>query len=614
MSENETRSESLISVTKADDKPQTSDFPHLDIKNEELKERLVKLTTEFQTLLSEISQGNGPSATSPVHTFLAMETLQRGLGSDSKRLAAAQKILAQRLTEVAEATLAQDSETSKNAAHRINNPRFSDPLWRKYPLFDFLSQSYLTLYEWLKDLVIQADNLTEQEQKEVQHHLHQFMSVISPSNNFFSNPIAIKKFIDTNGQSLEAGLENLRRDYDAEFEHLNITQSNMSAFEVGKSVAVTPGQIVFKNELIELIRFSPSTEKVFSRPLLIFPPWINKYYVLDLQTKNSLVAWFRDQGFTVYVISWRSADNVTRDLDWDDYAGLGGLAAINHVFQHHNEPINVAGYCIGGTMLSTLVSYLAKKQDKRINSLTLMAAQTDFSDAGMLMALINEKTLSETAAAIVKNRGIMPGELMSDGFNSLRPQRLIWQFVENNYLLGENVRPFDLLFWNGDQTNIPGPLHLSYLENFYVENRLAENRFELFDEKISLSDVKWPVFIHAASNDHISPFESVYKGRHLFGGPTKFTLAEAGHIAGVVNPPKNNKYGHWSGGNPKLKTGAEWKESASYQSRSWWPALAEWLTPISGEKIEPPSSLPDAPPAPGKYVKVTLADIHNNRT
>ena len=600
-------------MTKAYDKPQNPDFSKSDA-NDDLKERLSQLAIEFHRLLSQIAYEEGPSATSPVHIALAMEALQRGLGKEGKKYIDAQQNLAKRLADVASLTL-HPTETEKQnpQGNRKNNPRFANELWRKYPLFDFISQSYMVLYDWVRDLVLEADNLSAQEQKEVQHHLHQFLSLISPANNFFTNPVAIQKFVESDGASLQAGLENLKRDYDSNFHHLNISQCDTSAFKIGKNVATTDGQVIFKNELIELIRFNPSQDQVYENPILIFPPWINKYYVLDLQAKNSLVAWLRDQGFTVYIISWRSADDTTRDLDWDNYAALGGLAAIDRVFQIHNQPINIAGYCIGGTMLSTLAAFLAKKNDNRVNSLTFMAAQTDFSDAGMLQALINEKTFSETAAAIVKNRGIMPGELMADGFNALRPQRLIWQFVEDNYLLGGKAKPFDLLFWNSDQTNIPGPLHLGYLQNFYVENQLAKNEFYLFDEKISLKDIKWPVFIHAAEADHISPFESVYRGRHLFGGHTKFIMAEAGHIAGVVNPPCNNKYGHWSAGDPSLMTGAEWKDSATYKKQSWWPALADWLAEKSGDKTKPPTSLHGVDPAPGSYVKVTLSELHERR-
>ncbi|MFC7290741.1 PHA/PHB synthase family protein [Hirschia litorea] len=604
-------------MTKEYDKPPNTEFPHLE-SSQALKERLIRLSTEFHTLLTEMAQDNGPMASSPVHLFVAIETLQRALGKDPERAAKAQQNLINRLGETAK--LINDNEqanaeetTDKSESNRIHNPRFADPLWCQFPLFDFISQSYMVLYDWTRELVEDTEHLSEQERKEVQFQLHQFLSALSPSNNFFTNPVAIKRFIDTDGASLEAGLENLKRDYDADFGHLNISQCDKTAFEIGKNVAATKGQVVFKNELIELIRFSPSTKSVFERPLLIFPPWINKYYVLDLQAKNSLVAWLRDQGFTVYMISWRSADHITRDLDWDNYASLGGLAAIKFVYETHNISINIAGYCIGGTMLSTLAAYLAKKKDPRINSLTFMAAQTNFEDAGMMKAIVSERTFSETAAAIVKNKGIMPGELMSDGFNSLRPQRLIWQFIEENYLLGEDVKPFDLLYWNSDQTNIPGPLHLEYIQNFYIENQLAKNEFFLFDEKISLNDINWPVFIHAAFGDHISPFESVYSGRHLFGGDTKFILAEAGHIAGVVNPPTNNKYGHWSRGNPKLQTGADWKDSASYKKQSWWPALAEWLSERSGDLVSPPPPIKNAPSAPGVYVKTTLADIHQMR-
>ncbi len=598
------------------DKPQNPEF-HQSDENEDLKERLVSLSTEFHRLLAEIIHYDDTTSTQTVHMFMALDTLQRSFGTNSKKLIQAQQDLAQRLANAAKITLDQDTnalqENNHSETQRIENSRFSDHLWQKYPLFDFLSQSYLVCTEWLRDLITQAENLSDSERQEIQYYLHQLMTSLSPANNFFTNPVAIQKFVETKGRSLEKGLENLIQDYDSDYKHLNISQSDMNAFEIGKHVATTKGQIVFKNELIELIRFDASQGKVYERPLLIFPPWINKYYVLDLQAKNSLIAWLRDQGFTVYVISWRNGDNVTRDLNWDDYAGLGGLAAIEYVYEAHKTAINIAGYCIGGTMLSTLSAYLFKKKDQRINSLTFMSAQTDFSQAGMMNVVVSEKTFSDTAAAIVKNKGLMPGELMSDGFNTLRPQRLIWQCVENNYLLGNDVKPFDLLFWNGDQTNIPGPLHLTYLQNFYLENQLPKGEFTIFDEKVSLSDVTCPVFIHAAAGDHIAPYESVYKGRHLFGGPTKFILAESGHIAGVVNPPINNKYGHWSGGTPTLKTGAEWKASAKYQKRSWWPALAEWLSQHSGEKTAPPQTIPGAPPAPGEYVKTKLADIHQWR-
>lgn len=492
------------------------------------------------------------------------------------------------------------------------DPRFADAAWRENPFFDLVRRVFLASSSWAESLAWSAPDLSETERRRAAFFIRQATAAMAPSNMLMGNPRALKALFESDGQSVQKGFTQLQEDFNAGNGRIAVTQSDATAFQPGRNLAVTPGEVVLKNPLIELIRYFPSTETVHKGPVLIFPPWINKYYVLDLTPANSLVAWLRDQGFTVYMVSWRSADVETSNFGWDDYLKLGGRAALDWVHQKHKAPVNVAGYCVGGALASILAARLAAENDSRMASLTLMAAQTDFSEPGDLGLFIDESSIAGIEQLIAEAGGVMPGEAMRDAFNLLRPEDLIWRYVEDRYLLGNEAKAFDLLFWNSDQTNLPGPLHTTSLRKLYLENALAKGSFEVEGEKVDLGAVKTPTFIHAARKDHISPFPSVYKGVKLFPGDVTFVLADSGHIAGVVNPPAANKYRYWvSDILPPSSDG--WMAYAKEHPGSWWPLWASWLASRSGDQVKPPKPVKDAPAAPGAYVLETLDSIRSKR-
>ncbi len=490
--------------------------------------------------------------------------------------------------------------------------RFADPAWGENPFFDFMRRLYLATAAWAENLAWNAPGLPDRDRRRAAFFIRQAMSSAAPSNLLMANPRALKAMFDTSGESVRRGLAHLQSDLDAGGGRLSVTQTDPTAFELGVTLATTPGDVVLRNSLIELIRYAAVTPTVSAAPLLIFPPWINKYYVLDLTRQNSMVAWLRDQGFTVYMVSWRSADEETRNFGWDDYVRLGGRAALDFVSAQHRTPVNVAGYCVGGALASALAARLAEDGDHRINSLTLMAAQTDFSDPGDLGLFMDEDALPGVARLIEDSGGVMPGEAMRDAFNLLRPEDLIWRYVEERYLLGENPRAFDLLYWNADQTNLPGPLHLESLRRLYIENALATGSFLVDGRPVNLANVTAPVFLHAARKDHISPFASVHKGVKLFGGDVTFLLADSGHIAGVVNPPAANRYRYWTRPD-HAETPEGWLAGADETPGSWWPVWVGWLKSRSGDQVAPPRSVAGAPAAPGAYVRETLSSIREKR-
>ncbi len=493
------------------------------------------------------------------------------------------------------------------------DPRFADPAWRENPFFDFMRRTFLASSQWAESLAWNAPELSETERRRAAFFIRQATAAMAPSNMLLGNPKALKALFESDGQSIQKGFAQLQDDFNKGGGRLSVTQSDASAFEPGRNLAITPGQVVLSNPLIELLRYKPTTKTVHQSPVLIFPPWINKYYVLDLTPANSLVAWLRDQGFTVYMVSWRSADDETKDFGWDDYLKLGGRAALDWVHSKHKAPVNVAGYCVGGALASMLAARLADVHDDRMASLTLLAAQMDFSEPGDLGLFIDDKSIGGIEQMITDAGGVMPGEAMRDAFNLLRPEDLIWRYVEDRYLLGHEAKPFDLLYWNSDQTNLPGPLHVSSLRRLYLENALAAGAFEAEGAKINLQSVRTPTFIHAARKDHISPFASVYKGVKLFPGDVTFVLADSGHIAGVVNPPAANKYRYWvSDILPPTSDG--WMSYAKEHPGSWWPLWADWLKTRSGERVAPPRAVRGAAPAPGSYVRETLDSIRNKRT
>jgi polyhydroxyalkanoate synthase len=486
--------------------------------------------------------------------------------------------------------------------------RFAGEAWRQ-PYFDAIRRAYDVNAKLLSALSSRTDLGDAKANRRLQFLTKLLTDLFSPSNFLASNPDALAEALRTRGESLVRGMENFAADLKRGGGELAISQTDMSKFAIGENLATTPGKVVFQNELLQLIQYAPATDQVREIPLLIVTALINKYYILDLQPGNSLVRWLTEQGFTVFITSWANPDVQHASKTFEDYMAAGLLTAMDKVIDQCGvEHINVLGYCISGTLLGCTLAYLAaKKIESPVSSATFLAAQHDFSDAGDLGLFIDDGILHEAERRMDKAGGVLPGQSMSEAFNLLRANDLIFSFLVNNYLLGKTPKAFDLLYWNADQTRIPKALGLWYLRAFYQENRLANGSLELAGARLDLSAVTTPVFVQSAVDDHIAPPESVYRGARLFGGPVTFVLAGSGHIAGVVNPPSAQKYQHWT--NRQFpETLRDWKAGAQEAKGSWWPAWAEWLHERSGRTIaaRDPSAgpLPPIEDAPGAYVKV----------
>ncbi len=493
--------------------------------------------------------------------------------------------------------------------------RFSDPEWTNNPAFDFMRRAWILQGEWMQGLIDAAgDELDETTREKARFFTTQMIDAMAPTNLPASNPAALRALVETGGKSILEGMRQARKDIQAGAGRLKVSQTDESAFKLGINVATSKGKVIFRNKLIEVIHYAPINKKMHARPLLIFPPWINKFYILDLQPKNSMIQWLLGQGLNVFLVSWRSADDETGDYRWDDYIDQGIFEALDVVINRTGaDSVNTVGYCIGGSLLTTALAHMAQIGDTRVHSATYFASQSDFSNAGELKIFTGEDALSHIDTVIDDNDGIMPGEIMGETFNWLRPSDLVWRYVVDNYMLGKPPKPFDLLYWNADQTNIPGPTHRTYLRKLYNENALAEGKFEVFGDPVNMADIKVPVFIQAGRSDHICPWESIYLGAQNFGGDTMFTLAGSGHIAGVINHPDANKYQHWV--NPKLPADAgQWLAASEEAPGSWWPVWWKWLKPISGELVEAEApedrGLGDAP---GQFAALRLSDIANGK-
>jgi len=486
--------------------------------------------------------------------------------------------------------------------------RFSDPQWSENPVFDTIKQSYLLSANWMNSLVAGMEASDPAEKRRVEFFTKMLTDAFSPSNFLMSNPTALREAINTKGESLVRGMENFAADLERGQGQLAITQTDLTRFEVGVNVATTPGKVVFQNELLQLIQFAPTTAEVHERPLLIFPPWINKYYILDLRPENSMIRWLTEQGFTVFMVSWVNPDPKLAHKTFEDYMLEGAYVAIEQTIkQTAADRINTVGYCIAGTMMSCTLARMAAQGDERIASNTFFAAQQDFSEAGDLKLFTDEDWLRVVEVSMDRAGGVLPGSSMAGTFNALRANDLIWSFFVNNYLLGKDPKPFDLLYWNSDQTRMPRALHLFYLREFYQKNLLAKGEMVLGGETLDLHQVKIPIYAQSAKEDHIAPYPSVYKGAKLFGGPVTYIMAGSGHIAGVVNPPSAGKYQYWT--NDKLgESVQDWLQGAEEHPGSWWPHWAKWLADKSGPMVpaRDPSKgkLKPIEDAPGSYVKV----------
>ena len=495
-------------------------------------------------------------------------------------------------------------------ASSAHDPRFADKEWTDNAFFDFLKQAYLLAGKWAEDMVHNATTVDAHVKHRAEFYLNQIVSALSPSNFPFTNPEVIRATVSTNAQNLAEGMTHLLEDLGRSGELLRIRQTDMSAFEVGRNLAVTPGKVVYQNELLQLIQYSPTTETVHEVPMLIVPPWINKFYILDLTPPKSFIKWLVDQGFTVFVISWVNPDGRLGSKTFENYMLEGVIAAVDATLRITGQPhTNTLGYCVGGTLLACTLAYMAAIDDNRINSATLFTAQTDFTKAGELLVFIDEEQL-KALEDLMAEKGYLDGARMAATFNAMRPKDLIWPYVVNNYLLGKQPFPFDLLFWNADSTRMPAANHSFYLREFYMKNTLAQGLLKLGGVTLDLSKITVPIYDVAAKEDHIAPAQSVLNGAKLFSGPVRFVLAGSGHIAGVINPPAKQKYQYWileEGDAKTLPTIDGFIAKAKEHPGSWWPDFKKWLSSQSGAQITPPqlggTVFKPIEDAPGSYVR-----------
>lgn len=484
--------------------------------------------------------------------------------------------------------------------------RFKDEDWSKNVVFDYVKQSYLLTSGWIMDTVHNVGDLEERDRRKVEFYTRNFVEAMSPANFAHTNPEVLRETFRQKGDNLARGLENMLRDLDRGKGNLLIRQTDLDAFEVGRDMATTEGSVVYENSLFQLIQYAPTTETVHKTPLLIVPPWINKFYILDLNEKKSMVRWLVAQGWTVFVMSWVNPDEAQKDETWESYMTSGVFTALEKALEETGAPkAHMAGYCIGGTMLGTSLAHMAARGDGRAASATFFTTQLDFTDAGELQVFVDGETLKVLEERM--DEGYLPAESMATAFNMLRASDLIWSFVVQNYLLGKDPFPFDLLFWNSDSTCMPARVHRFYLDSFYNANRLATGDMKLGGERLDLGRVSLPVYHVATKEDHIAPPQSAYRGARLLGSKdATFILSGSGHIAGVVNPPAAKKYQYWTRKGMAERELEGWAEAATETEGSWWPDWDAWLAKRGGGKVaarEPGAKLGVIEPAPGRYVR-----------
>ena len=494
------------------------------------------------------------------------------------------------------------------AAPAATDKRFTDPEWTSNQFFDFLKQVYLLSTGWAQRLVSEATALDQHTKQKAEFYVRQITNALSPSNFVLTNPELLRETLASNADNLVRGMHMLAEDIIAGGGTLKIRQSDASMFEVGRNLATTPGKVIFQNEIMQLIQYAPSTEKVLKRPLLIVPPWINKFYVLDLTSEKSFIKWCVDQGLTVFCISWVNPDARLAHKTFEDYMREGPLAALDAVKEATGEDkVHAVGYCVGGTMLTVARAAMAAWHDERIVSATLFASQVDFTNAGDLKVFVDEEQV-KTIEQRMAQRGYLDGKSMAMVFNMLRSNDLVWPYVINNYLRGKAPFPFDLLYWNSDSTRMPAANHSFYIRNCYLDNKLAKGEMVLGNTRIDVGAIKIPIYNLATREDHIAPAKSVLLASKLFGGKVKFVLTGSGHIAGVVNPPDMKKYQYWTGPKPRSGNLEGWLAKAKEHPGSWWPDWLAWLK--HQDDTEVPARAPGGgalkaiEDAPGSYVRV----------
>src|SRR5579864_2220153 len=486
--------------------------------------------------------------------------------------------------------------------------RFADPEWSQNQFFDFLKQAYLLTAQWGDRLVKDAAGIDEHTRQKAAFYIKQIANAISPSNFVFTNPELLRETMSSNAGNLVRGMHMLTEDIKAGHGNLKISQSDPSNFEVGRNLALTPGKVIFQNDLMQLIQYEATTKDALKVPLLIVPPWINKFYILDLTPEKSFIKWCVDNGLTVFVVSWVNPDEKLASKSFEQYMREGVLAALDAIEAATGEKqVDAIGYCVGGTLLSITLAYLAAKKQDRVRSATLFATQVDFTYACDLMVFVDDERIKQLEAHM-KEQGYLEASRMANAFNMLRSNDLIWPYVVNNYMRGKKPFLFDILFWNADATRMPAANHSYYLRNCYLDNRLSKGEMKIADEKLDLRKVTVPVYNLATRDDHIAPAKSVLYGSQYFGGPVKYVLAGSGHIAGVVNPPGKPKYQYWTGGAPDGADLDAWLKTATEHPGSWWPDWLDWLKNKGAEMVPARAigggKLKAIEDAPGSYVKV----------
>jgi polyhydroxyalkanoate synthase len=579
----------------------------------QLSRDLADIAERSQRLVLEFLQRQRPDGlgmADPLNVGQAFLEMTQRLMADPTRLVQAQLSLWQDYLKLWQSTTQRlmGGPTEPVIEPSSGDRRFKDNAWTENAVFDYIKQSYLLTARWMQATVKQVDGLDDKTSKKIDFYTRQFVDAIAPSNFVLTNPEVLRATVETGGENLVKGLDNLLKDLERGKGRLMIKMTDLEKFKVGVNIAVTPGKVVYQNDLIQLIQYEPTTEKVKRRPLLIIPPWINKFYILDLRPENSFIRWAVEQGHTVFVVSWVNPDEKLAQKTFEDYMLEGLLAALDAIELATGErEANVIGYCLGGTLLAATLAYMKAKGDDRIKSATYFVALVDFKEAGELSVFIDEEQLHFLEERM-RAQGYLEGSDMATTFNMLRANDLIWSFVVNNYLLGKEPFPFDLLYWNSDSTRMPAAMHSFYLRNMYQENKLvAPGGISLVGVPIDVSTITIPSFLLSTREDHIAPWKSTYAATQLYRGPVKFVLAASGHIAGVVNPPGKSKYGHWENAkNPP--TPDEWLETAKQYPDSWWPTWEKWIGKYAGGevparkpgdgKLEPIES------APGSYVLV----------
>jgi polyhydroxyalkanoate synthase len=582
---------------------------------QKLSVNLARATEEGQkalaTYMKPIEQGQAHSeiATQVADCVSTLGTVAEHWLNHSERALEAQTKLATSFIDLWGRTLQR--MTGEEAAPLVppdpSDKRFADPRWHELPFFDFLRQAYTLSSNWAEEIVDKTDELDPNTRKKAMFYVRQITSALSPSNFIGTNPELLYTTAETSGENLARGMKMLAEDMEAGKGSLKIRQSDPSKFQLGINMAMSPGKVVWRNELMELIQYSPTTQEVYKRPLLIVPPWINKFYVLDLNPEKSFIRFAVEQGLTVFVISWVNPDERHADKGFEHYMREGIFEALDVIEKATGERKTTAiGYCVGGTLLSVALAHMAAKGDERIDSATFLTTQVDFTDAGDLQVFADANMIHSVEEEMAE-RGYLDGAKMANAFNMLRPNDLVWSYVVNNYLKGKEPMPFDLLTWNSDSTRMPGANHAFYLRNCYLENNLTRGEMKIGGVKLDLGKVKIPVYNLATKEDHIAPARSVFTGAKFFGGEMRYVLAGSGHIAGVVNPAWKPKYQYWTGEKP-AGTFDDWVAGAEMHPGSWWTDWAEWVTRQAPEKVqarEPGGGpLPPLCDAPGEYVRV----------